>query len=271
MTQQTFPAAETLGDKAPPIEQDDVLADEKAEEGSTEQATEDAPEQSVGELKAALEVSNSTREKVERDLKAISRGRERQSARDERIIALINTNQEANVKAMKALAEAFANPEGVEDAIGSIETERLTASAQTAFESRYQRLWDTLMESTRDEEGNEVFNIRDSKYAEFQNDWVKAQKSGDLAELAVLVGRASGFRITAEREKTQASTSANGNRKSGRNLDLDTGNKGSAAFSDQALVDAFGDSNQILTKEETQKAMQLMDKGMFPRLTSQRR
>ena len=168
------------------------------------------------------------------------------------------------------MGQGFCKPEGVEDAIGSIEIERQTASAQGVFESRYNRLWETLMESTRDEEGDEVFNIRDPKYAEFQGDWVKAQKAGDLAELAVLVGRASGFRITAEREKTQASTSANGNRKSGRNLDLDTGNKGSAAFSDQALVDAFGDSNQILTKEETQKAMQLMDKGMFPRLTSQR-
>jgi hypothetical protein len=270
MTQQTFTAAETLDTQAPLVTQDNAPADEAADKPSTEQASEDAPEQSFEELKAALEASNSAREKVERDLKAITRGRERQSARDERITDLINTNQEANVKAIKALAKAFANPEGVEDAIGSIETERQTASAQSVFENRYNRLWETLMESTRDEEGNEVFNIRDPKYVEFQGDWVAAQKAGDLAELAVLVGRAAGFRITAEREKAQASTSANGNRKSGRNLDLDTGNKGSAALSDQALVDAFGDSNQILTKEETQKAMQLMDKGMFPRPTSQR-
>tara|TARA_R110000765_G_scaffold201113_1_gene306525 strand:+ start:1209 stop:2015 length:807 start_codon:yes stop_codon:yes gene_type:complete len=267
MTQETFGVTETLVEPIPVAEEEETLADD-TEESAEEQATEKAPVQSPEQLTTALGVANSAREKAERDLKAISRGRERQSARDERIVDIINANQDATNKAILALAKAFSDPEGVEEALGSIETERRTSEAQGAFESRYQRLWDSLMENTEDDDGNQVFNIRDPKYADFHAEWVKAQKSGNLAELAVLVGRSSAFRIAAEREKT--TTAQNGNRQSRSRLDLDTGATGSAGTSDQALVDAFGDPNQILTKEETKKAIALMDKGLTARPLSKR-
>lgn len=248
LSEDTQPGADQITDGA--------LAAPESSSGS------DAASPTVESLTKALAESEAKRDKFEKDLGAITRGRAAQAERDNDLISRFESRQDATDAQIGALIRAYAAdpsaPEGLAEEAQTLQQESRTSRAQASFARQYSELWAALPTEGIDLTG-------DAQYGQFRTDWEQARSSGDLAALGILVSRA--VQLQAEATRT-ASVNGTGNTTAKPRIDLNMTGSGAAGESDQQWLDRWGagaDGGIAASATNAKRAKELGDKGLVAR------
>ena len=170
---------------------------ESQEEEEEEESSDDESEEL--DYKALYEAEKSKLEKSEGDRKSALGNQRLQSERDNQLNN-ISDDLSGLSKTVGLLikSQASENVDGLQEEYDKSQVEYTTRIANRGFEVSYDALYNQLVDTVRDEDGNTVIDLE--KDPEFVKAWASAHASQDIATLTNLSARMQSERLRLERE-----------------------------------------------------------------------